>query len=110
MIGLLDPITKETFHGRVQVLEIFHVSKVGTVAGSQVEEGRITRKSEVRLLRDNVVVYTGKVSSLQRFKDEASEVRSGQECGIGLENYNDVKQGDVIEAFETEQVAQELLA
>ena len=110
MIGLLDPITKETFHGRVQVLEIFHVSKVGTVAGSQVEEGRITRKSEVRLLRDNVVVYTGKVASLRRFKDEASEVRSGQECGIGLENYNDVKKGDVIEAFETEQVAQEVLA
>ena len=110
MVGLLEPVTKETFHGRVQVLEIFHVSKVGTIAGSQVEEGRITRKSEVRLVRDNVVVYTGKVSSLQRFKDEASEVRSGQECGIGLENYNDVKQGDVIEAFETEQVAQELLA
>ena len=110
MIGLLDPITKESFHGRVQVLEIFHVSKVGTVAGSQVEEGRITRKSEVRLLRDNVVVYTGKVASLRRFKDEASEVRTGQECGVGLENYNDVKKGDVIEAFETEQVAQEVLA
>ena len=110
MAGLLDPVTKETFHGRVDVLEIFHVSKVGTVAGSRVEEGRITRKSEVRLLRDNVVVYTGRVASLRRFKDEASEVRSGQECGVGLENYNDVKQGDVIEAFETEQVAQELLA
>ena len=110
MVGLLEPVTKETFHGRVQVLEIFHVSKVGTVAGSQVEEGRITRNSQVRLVRDNVVVYTGKVSSLRRFKDEASEVRSGQECGIGLENYNDVKQGDVIEAFETEQVAQEIPA
>ena len=110
MAGLLEPVTKETFHGRVEVLEIFHISKVGTIAGSRVEEGHITRKSEVRLLRDNVVVYTGRIASLRRFKDEASDIRAGQECGIGLENYNDVKQGDVIEAFETEQVAQEILA
>ena len=109
MAGLLDPIIKETAHGQIEVLEIFHVSKVGTIAGSRVDNGHITRKSEVRLLRDNVVVYTGRVSSLRRFKDEASEVRAGQECGVGLENYNDVKKGDVIEAFETEQIAQETL-
>tara|TARA_Y100000588_G_scaffold84151_1_gene88730 strand:- start:14128 stop:15858 length:1731 start_codon:yes stop_codon:yes gene_type:complete len=109
MAGLLEPITKETSHGRVEVLEIFHISKVGTIGGSRVEEGRITRKSEVRLLRDNIVVYTGRVASLRRFKDESAEVRSGQECGVGLENYNDIKKGDIIEAFETEKVAQEIL-
>ena len=109
MAGLLEPITKETSHGRVEVLDIFHITKLGTIGGSRVEEGRITRKSEVRLLRDNIVVYTGRVASLRRFKDEATEVRSGQECGVGLENYNDIKKGDIIEAFETEKVAQEIL-
>ncbi len=109
MAGLLDPILKEVFLGRAGVLETFRISKLGAIAGCLIQEGRVTRNSEVRLLRDNVVVYTGKVSSLRRFKDEASEVRSGQECGIGLENFNDVKQGDVIEAFVTEKVAQEVL-
>jgi translation initiation factor IF-2 len=106
MLGLLEPVLKETFMGRADVLDTFRVSKVGTIAGSMVQEGKIGRTNGVRLLRDNVVVYTGKVSSLKRFKDDASEVRIGQECGIGLENYNDVKPGDVIEAFVTEKVAQ----
>ena len=110
MAGLLDPVIKETFQGRAEVLEAFRVSKVGTVAGCVVQDGRVTRGSQVRLLRDNVVIYTGKVGSLRRFKDEASEVRSGQECGIGLENYSDIKPGDVIEAFVTEKVAQEVFA
>jgi translation initiation factor IF-2 len=109
MAGLLDPIIKETYQGRAEVLEAFRVSKVGTIAGCTVQDGKVTRKSEVRLLRDNVVVYTGKVSSLKRFKDDAGEVKSGQECGIGLENFNDVKKGDVIEAFVTEKVRQEVL-
>jgi translation initiation factor IF-2 len=109
MAGLLDPIIKETFHGRADVREVFHITKVGAIAGCIMQDGRGTRKSQVRLLRDNVVVYTGKVSSLRRFKDEAAEVRSGQECGIGLENFGDIKQGDVIELFETEKVAQEVL-
>ena len=109
MAGLLDPIIKETFHGRADVQAVFHITKVGTIAGCIVQDGRATKKSQVRLLRDNVVVYTGKVSSLRHFKDEASEVRSGQECGIGLENYGDIKQGDVIELFATEKVAQEVL-
>jgi translation initiation factor IF-2 len=109
MAGLLEPVIKETFMGRADVLEVFRIGKVGNVAGSIVQEGRVTRNSQIRLLRDNVVVYTGRVSSLRRFKDEASEVRSGQECGIGLENFADVKQGDVIEAFVTEKVAQEIL-
>jgi translation initiation factor IF-2 len=110
MLGLLEPMVKETFMGRADVLDTFRVSKVGTIAGCMVQEGKIGRTNGVRLLRDNVVVYTGKVSSLKRFKDDASEVRTGQECGIGLENFNDVKPGDVIEAFVTEKVAQVVLA
>ena len=109
MAGLLDPVIKETFHGRADVREVFHITKVGAIAGCIMQDGRATRNSQVRLLRDNVVVYTGKVSSLRHFKDEASEVRSGQECGIGLENFGDIKQGDVIELFATEKVAQEVL-
>jgi translation initiation factor IF-2 len=81
---------------------------VGNVAGCIVLDGHLTRDSEVRLLRDNVVVHTGKVSSLRRFKDDVSEVKSGMECGITLENYGDLKQGDVIEAFATERVATEV--
>ena len=110
MTGLLDPVIKETYLGRAEVLEPFRVTKVGTIAGSVVQDGRVSRDSHVRLLRDNVVVYTGRVSSLRRFKDDAKEVRAGQECGIGLEAFNDVKQGDVIEAFVTEKVAQEVFA
>ena len=108
MTGLLDPITKETFLGRADVLEPFRVSKVGIVAGCKVEDGRITNKAELRLLRDNVVVYTGQVSSLRRFKDEVAEVRAGQECGVGIQNFNDIKKGDVIEAFTSEKVAQQV--
>jgi translation initiation factor IF-2 len=109
MVGLLEPIIKETFQGRADVMEAFNITKVGTIAGCIVQEGRATKESEARLLRDNVVVYTGRVSSLRRFKDSVNEVRAGQECGIGLFNYNDVKQGDVIELFTTEKVAPELV-
>ncbi len=109
MLGLLEPVIKETYLGRAEVLELFRVSTVGTVAGCVVQDGRVSRDSDVRLLRDNVVVYTGRVSSLRRFKDDAKEVRSGQECGIGLEGFNDVKQGDIVEAFVTEKVAQKVL-
>jgi translation initiation factor IF-2 len=108
LAGLLAPVIKEEFQGRAAVKEVFHVSKVGTVAGCLLEEGKATSTSKARLLRDNIVVYTGKISSLRRFKDDVSEVRAGQECGITLHNYNDVKQGDVIEIFQTVEVAQEL--
>jgi translation initiation factor IF-2 len=110
MSGLLEPVFKEVYKGKAEVRETFRISKVGNVAGCQVTDGSITSRSEVRLLRDNVVVYTGKVGSLRRFKDDVSEVKSGQECGITLENYSDVKQGDVIEAFVTERVATEVFA
>jgi translation initiation factor IF-2 len=110
MSGLLAPVFKEVYKGKAEVRETFRISKVGAVAGCLVQDGTITRDSAVRLLRDNVVVYTGKIGSLRRFKDDVSEVKSGMECGITLENYADLKQSDVIEAFVTERVATEVFA
>src|SRR5579885_3068131 len=107
MSGMLEPVFKEVYKGRAQVREVFRISKVGTVAGCMVQDGSITRDSEVRLLRDNVVIYTGKVLGLKRFKNDASEVKAGFECGISIANFNDIKPGDVIEAFATERVATE---
>ena len=110
MTGLLEPTIRETYQGRAEVLDTFRIPKVGTVAGCRVVDGLIKRDSEVRLLRDNVVVFKGKVGSLRRFKDDASEVRNGMECGISISNYGDVKVGDVIEAFVTERIAAEVIA
>ena len=110
MTGLLEPVYKEVYRGKAEVRDTFRITKVGNVAGCQVQDGSITRDSEVRLLRDNVVVYTGKISSLRRFKDDVSEVKSGMECGITLENFGDIKQNDIIEAFVTERVATEVFA
>ncbi|TYO99715.1 translation initiation factor 2 (bIF-2) [Geothermobacter ehrlichii] len=104
MEGLLAPTMKEVELGRVEVRETFHISKIGTIAGCYVLEGKVTRNAHVRLVRDSVVIYEGKLSSLKRFKDDAREVAAGYECGIGLENYNDIKVGDIIEAFEIEEV------
>ncbi len=104
MEGLLAPTYQEKHLGRVEVRETFHVSKVGTIAGCYVTEGKVIRGAQVRLVRDNVVVWEGKMSSLKRFKDDVREVSSGYECGISLENFNDIKVGDVIEAFEMEAV------
>jgi translation initiation factor IF-2 len=109
MTGLLEPTIKETYQGRAQVLETFRIPKVGTVAGCRVSDGLIKRDSEVRLLRDNVVVFKGKIGSLRRFKDDASQVTNGMECGISIANYGDIKVGDVIEAFVTERVAAEVM-
>jgi translation initiation factor IF-2 len=107
MTGLLDPTFKEQRIGSAVVRETFRVPKVGTIAGCMVQDGRITRSGDAhaRLLRDNVVVWEGKLASLRRFKDDVSEVKAGFECGIGLANYNDVKIGDVIEVFTMERVA-----
>jgi len=110
MSGLLEPTIKETYQGRAEVRDTFRIPKVGTVAGCYVVDGIIKRDSEVRLLRDNVVVFKGKVGSLRRFKDDASEVRNGMECGISITNYSDIKVGDVIEAFVTERIAAEVIA
>ena len=110
MSGLLEPVIKETYQGRAEVRETFRIPKVGTIAGCQVVDGVIKRDSDVRLLRDNVVVFKGKIASLRRFKDDAKEVTNGMECGIGIANYGDIKQGDIIEAFVTEKVAAEAFA
>ncbi len=108
MTGLLEPVYKEKTLGRAEVRQTFHIAKVGTVAGCYVLEGVIKRNSQARLLRDNVVVYTGKIESLRRFKDDVKEVQAGYECGIGLEKFNDIKVGDVIEAFEMEEIKPDL--
>ncbi|MGA2235824.1 MAG: translation initiation factor IF-2 [Terriglobales bacterium] len=109
MTGLLEPTIKEIYQGRADVLETFRIPKVGTIAGCRVTDGLIKRDSEVRLLRDNVVMFKGKVGSLRRFKNDASEVHSGMECGISISNYGDIKAGDVIEAFVTERIAAEAI-
>ena len=105
MLGMLSPVTKEKVLGRAEVRQVFHITKAGTVAGCTVVDGKVTRRSHVRLIRDSVVVHTGRLSSLRRFKEDASEVTHGYECGIGIENYGDVKEGDIIEAFEVESIA-----
>ena len=110
MSGLLEPVIKETYQGRAEVRETFRIPKVGTIAGCQVVDGVIKRDSDVRLLRDNVVVFKGKIGSLRRFKDDAKEVTNGMECGIGIANYGDIKTGDIIEAFVVEKVAAEAFA
>jgi len=108
MEGLLEPTLKEKYLGRAEIREVFSVPKVGNVAGCFVLDGKMQRNAQVRLLRDNVVIYEGKLSSLRRIKDDVKEVASGYECGIGLENFNNIKVGDFIEAFEIEKVAAKL--
>ncbi|HUJ22948.1 MAG TPA: translation initiation factor IF-2 [Bryobacteraceae bacterium] len=110
MAGLLEPVYKEVYQGKAEVRETFRISRVGMVAGCFVQDGHLTRGSEVRLLRDNVVIHTSKVGSLRRFKDDVSEVRTGMECGVTIENFGDVKPGDIIEAFVTEKIAPEVFA
>jgi len=102
--GLLEPTYKEHVLGRAQVIQVFNIRKVGTVAGSLVVDGKVVRGSHARLLRDNVVVYDGRISSLRRFKDDMKDCSQGLECGIGIENFNDIKLGDVIESYEVEEV------
>jgi len=104
MKGLLDPEYVEKVIGQAEVRETFHVSKIGTIAGSYVTDGKITRESGVRVIRDNVVIFEGELDALKRFKDDAKEVARGYECGITIKNYNDIKVGDVIEAFIMEEI------
>jgi len=102
--GMLAPQFKEVILGHAEVRNIFVVSSVGTIAGSYVTDGKIARNASVRLLRDNVVVHEGQIGSLKRFKDDVKEVVAGYECGITIKNYNDIKEGDVIEAFEMQEI------
>ncbi len=105
LTGLLEPVLKETYLGRAAVRDTFRIKGVGIVAGCNVQDGLIKRDAEVRILRDSVIVYTGKLASLKRFKDDASEVRTGYDCGIGIANFNDVKVGDVLECFIVQKMA-----
>jgi translation initiation factor IF-2 len=108
MSGLLSPTMRETFLGNAEILEVFNITKVGKVAGCRVTEGTVQRGAQVRLIRDNVVVHEGKLSTLKRFKDEVREVIAGQECGMAFEKYEDMRVGDVIECFTVEQVKRTL--
>jgi translation initiation factor IF-2 len=108
MEGMLEPTIKETSSGKAQVKQVFKVSKAGTIAGCMVTEGKILRNCKVRLVRDNVIVYEGSISSLHRFKDDVKDVEKGFECGIGLENFADIKPGDVMEAYTQEKIARKL--
>ncbi len=108
MAGLLAPVSKEVYLGQAEVRQTFSVPKIGLIAGCMVTDGKITRTANVRLLRDGVVVYTGKVASLKRLKDDAREVVRNLECGVGLENFHDIKIGDIIEAFEVVEEAASL--
>jgi translation initiation factor IF-2 len=105
MVGMLAPISREKMMGKAEVRQVFTIPKAGTIAGSFITEGKITRKAQLRLVRDSVVLYTGKVGSLRRFKDDVSEVAQGYECGLSIEGYGDVREKDIIEAFEIETVA-----
>ena len=106
--GLLSPEITEKITGNVEIREVFNISKVGNIAGCIVKDGFILRKSQIRILRDNVVIHTGGISSLKRFKDEVKEVKNGYECGIMIENYSDIKVGDIIETFEEIQTNRKL--
>lgn len=94
--------------GRAEVLNIFRIPKVGTIAGCRVQDGVIRRDSEIKVMRDGTQVFKGKVASLKRFKDDAREVTNGMECGIGIQNFGDLKEGDILEAFSTEKMAADL--
>ena len=104
MKGMLAPKFKEVIIGHAEVRQVIKISKIGTVCGSYVTDGKIMRNSQVRVLRDNVVFFEGELSSLRRFKDDVKEVATNYECGISIDKYNDVKEGDIIEAFVMEQI------
>jgi translation initiation factor IF-2 len=104
MKGMLAPEFKEEVLGHAEVRQTIHVPKVGTIAGSYVQDGKITRNSQIRVVRDGIIIFEDKISSLKRFKDDTKEVMQGFECGVGLEKFNDIKEGDILEAFEMVEV------
>lgn len=104
MKGMLDPEFQEKIIGQAEIRQTFKVSKIGTIAGSYVTDGKITRDSGIRLIRDGVVIFEGEIDALKRFKDDAKEVAQGYECGITIKNFNDVKEGDIIEAYVMEEI------
>ena len=108
LTGMLDPEFKEMYSGRIEIKKVFKVSKVGNVAGCVVVDGKVRKDSNIRILRNGVIVYEGKLNTLKRYKDDAKEVVAGQECGLGIENFNDIKEGDIVEAFDIIEVKRTL--
>ena len=108
MSGLLDPTLREDMLGNAQILEVFNITKVGKVAGCRITDGKVERGAHVRLIRDQVVVHEGKLSTLKRFKDEVKDVVAGQECGMAFENYQDMRVGDVIECYNVTEIKRSL--
>ncbi|MDE6112938.1 MAG: translation initiation factor IF-2, partial [Bacteroidales bacterium] len=106
--GMLSPEIQEKIVANLEVREVFKISKVGAVAGCIVLDGRLTRNTKVRIIRDGIVAYTGKLGSLRRFKDDVKEVMVGQDCGLNIENFNDIKVGDIIEGYEQTEVKRTL--
>ena len=108
MEGMLEPTEEEVIAGNVEVREIYKISKIGTIAGCYVTNGNILRNNKIRLIRDGIVVYTGKIKQLKRFKDDVNEVKNGYECGLSITDFNDIKVGDVIESFEIKEIKRKL--
>jgi translation initiation factor IF-2 len=108
MEGMLAPEVEEVITSNVEVREVFKISKVGTVAGCMVTDGTIKRNNQIRLIRDGIVVYTGEIGALKRFKEDVNEVKNGFECGISIKNFNDIKTGDVVEGFEQREIKRTL--
>jgi translation initiation factor IF-2 len=108
MEGMLDPEFEEKITSNVEIREVFKITKVGTIAGCMVLDGKITRNSKVRIIRDGVVVYTGELASLKRFKDDVKEVATGYECGLNIQNFNNIEVGDIVESYEQVEVKRKL--
>lgn len=108
MEGMLAPEFEEVITSNVEVREVFKISKVGSIAGCMVTDGMIKRKNRIRLVRDGIVVFTGEIDALKRYKDDVTEVKKGFECGIRIRNFNDIKEGDVVESFEQKEVKRTL--
>ena len=108
MVGMLAPVVKEEVTSTIEVREVFRITKVGTVAGAMVKEGKVKRSDKARLIRDGIVIFTGNINALKRFKDDVKEVGTNFECGISLVGYNDIQVGDIIESFQEVEVKQTL--
>ena len=108
MEGMLKPTVEEKVTASIEIRETFKISKVGTIAGCMVLDGKVNRNHKVRVIRDGIVVFTGELGSLKRFKDDVKEVAKGYECGLNIANFNDIKEGDIVEAFEEVEVKQKL--
>lgn len=108
LTGMLDPEYKERYLGRIEIKQVFKITKVGNIAGCVVVDGKVNKEANIRILRNGIVVYDGKLSSLKRFQNDASEVVVGQECGLGIDNFNDIKEGDIVEAYVMDEVKRTL--